>query len=86
MTAITLMNHDNKVIFSVDNHTWMETSLEALYNDIILNVSQLNVISFYPTGKPVNSPDRPVSLNWSGGRPKFWPFIHSTYDHGSSPI
>ena len=52
------MNHDNKVIFSVDNHTWMEMSLEALSDDIILNVSQLIVICFYPTDKPVKSPDR----------------------------
>ena len=55
-----LMNHDNKVIFSVDNHSWMESSLEALQDDIILNVIQLNDISFYPTDEPVNSPDRPV--------------------------
>ena len=54
------MNHDNKVVLSVDNHTWMETSLEALSDDIILNVSQLNVICFYPTDEPVNSPDMPV--------------------------
>ena len=54
------MNHDNKVIFSVDNHTWMEMSLEALSDDIILNVSQLIVICFYPTDKPVKSPDRAV--------------------------
>ena len=54
------MNHDNKVILSVGNHTWMETSLEALQDDIILNVSQLNVISFYPMDELVNSPDRPV--------------------------
>ena len=55
-----LMNHDNKVVFSVDNHTWMEMSLEALSDDIILNVSQLIVICFYPMDEPVNSPDRPV--------------------------
>ena len=56
MTAIMLMNHDNKVILSVDNHTWMETSLEALSDDIMLVVSQLNVICFYPTDELVNSP------------------------------
>ena len=55
-----LMNHYNRVILSVDNHTWMETSLEALSDDIILNVSQLNVICFYPMDEQVNSPDRPV--------------------------
>ena len=38
----------------------MEPSLEALQDDIILNVSQLIVIFFYPTDEPVNSPDRPV--------------------------
>ena len=54
------MNHDNKVVLSVDNHTWMETSLEALSDDTILNVSQLNVICFYPTDELVNSPDMPV--------------------------
>ena len=54
------MNHDNKVVFSVDNHTWMETSREALSDDIILNVSQLIVICLYPTDEPVSSPDRPV--------------------------
>ena len=60
MTAITFMNHNNKVILSVDNHTWMEMSLEALSDDIILNVSQLNVICFYPMDEPLNSLDRPV--------------------------
>ena len=60
MTATMLMNHYNKVIFSADNHTWMEMSLEALSDDIILNVSQLIVICFYPMDEPVNSPDRPV--------------------------
>ena len=60
MTAITVMNHDNKVIFSVDNHTWMETSLEALSDRIIINVSQQTVICLHPMDKPVNSPDRPV--------------------------
>ena len=55
-----VMNHNNKVISSEDNHTWMETSLEALSDDIILNVSQLIVICLYPMDEPVNSPDRPV--------------------------
>ena len=54
------MNHDNKVIFSVYNHTWMEMSLETLSDDIILNFSQLSVICFYPTDKLVKSPDRAV--------------------------
>ena len=60
MTAIMAVNHDNKVVFSVDNHTWMETSLEALSDDIILNVSRLIVICLYPMDGPVNSPDRPL--------------------------
>ena len=55
-----LMNHDNKVVLSVDNHTQMEMSLEALSDDIILNVSQLIVFCFYPMDEPVNPPDRPV--------------------------
>ena len=55
-----VMNHNNKVVFSVDNHTWMETSLEALSDDVILNFSQLIVICLYPMDKQVNSPDRPV--------------------------
>ena len=55
-----VMNHNNKVVFSVDNHTWMEMSLEALSDDIILNVSQLIAISLYPMDELVNSPDRPV--------------------------
>ena len=55
-----VMNHDNKLGFSVDNHTWMETSLEALSDDIILNVSQLIVIFLYPMDELVNSLDRPV--------------------------
>ena len=54
------MSHDNKVIFSVDNHTWMETSLEVLSDDIILKVSQLIVICLYPMDEPVNSLDNPV--------------------------
>ena len=54
------MNHDNKVVFSVDNHTWMITSLEALSDDMVLSVSQLIVICFYPMDKPVNSLDSPV--------------------------
>ena len=49
-----VMNHDNKVSFSVDNHTWMEMSLEALSDDIILNVSQLIAICLYPMDKLVN--------------------------------
>ena len=39
-----LMDHNNKVIFRVDNHTWMGMSLEAQSDDIILNVSQLIVL------------------------------------------
>ena len=27
-TAITVMNHNNNIVSSVDNHTWMEMSLE----------------------------------------------------------
>ena len=55
-----VMNHNNKVVFSVDNHTWMEMSLEALSDDIIFNVSQLIAICLYPMDELVNSPDRPV--------------------------
>ena len=54
MTAITVINHHNKVVFSVDNYIWMETSLEALSDDIILNVSQLIVICLYPMDELVN--------------------------------
>ena len=61
-----VMDHNNKVIFSVDSHTWMEMSLEALSDDIILDVSQLIVIYLYPTDRPVNSLDRPVKSDIQG--------------------
>ena len=55
------MNHDNKVVLSVDNHTWMEMSLESLSDDIILNGYYTPLLNseggteFSPLPKPHNS-------------------------------
>ena len=56
------MNHDNKVVFSVvDNHTWMEMSLEALSDDILLYIKGAEKICLFVVSA---SNERQLSRDW----------------------